>query len=129
MAGNGGRRRMIRFDHINIRVTDQEEVRDFLIPVVGLKVGPRPPFSFHGYWLYLGDQPVIHLAPRDHPGTVGWVNHVAFVGYDFEEKAAELRAAGFPFKVQTLPGTDIRQLFLDGPEGLRVELQCPPRRN
>ena len=117
---------MIRFDHVNIRVTDQEAVRDFLALIVGVKAGPRPPFDFHGYWLYLGDQPVIHLAPRDHPGDVGWVNHIAFTGFDFARKSAELSAAGVPFKVQTLPGTDIRQIFVNGPEGLRVELQCPP---
>jgi catechol 2,3-dioxygenase-like lactoylglutathione lyase family enzyme len=116
---------MIRFDHVNIRVTDQETVRDFLVAVVGVKVGPRPPFDFHGYWLYLGDQPVIHLAPRDRPGDVGWVNHIAFTGFDFEEKTAALQATGFAFRTQRLPGDGIRQIFLDGPEGLRVELQCP----
>ena len=59
---------MIRFDHVNIRVSDQEAVRDFLVAVIGVKEGPRPPFDFHGYWLYLGDLPVIHLAPRDRAG-------------------------------------------------------------
>ena len=118
---------MIRFDHVNIRVTDQEAVRDFLVAVVGVKPGPRPPFDFHGYWLYLGDLPVIHLAPRDKPGEVGWVNHIAFAGYDFERKTAELRAAGFAVKTQALPASDIRQIFVTGPEGLRIELQCEPQ--
>jgi catechol 2,3-dioxygenase-like lactoylglutathione lyase family enzyme len=129
MAGDGGGRRgeLIRFDHMNIRVTDQEAVRDFLAAVVELTVGPRPPFDFPGYWLYLGDQPVIHLAPRDHAGEIGWVNHIAFTGYDFDKKTAALKAAGYAFKVQTLPGTDIRQIFLNGPEGVRIELQCPPK--
>lgn len=116
---------MIRFNHVNIRVNDQEAVRDFLAAVIGLAVGPRPLFTFHGYWLYLGDVPVIHLAPREAPGDIGWVNHIAFSGYDFDEKTAELRAAGFTFRTQTLPDSDIRQIFLNGPEGIRVELQCP----
>lgn len=117
---------MIRFDHINIRVTDQEAVRDFLIAVAGVRVGPRPPFTFHGYWLYAGDQPVIHLAPREQPGVVGWVNHIAFAGYDLAGKTADLDARGFRYRVQLLAGTDIPQIFVDGPEGLRVELQCAP---
>jgi len=117
---------VIRFDHVNIRVADQEVVRDFLVAVIGLKIGPRPPFDFHGYWLYLGDLPVIHLAPRDREGEVGWVNHIAFSGYDFDRKTAELAAAGFAFRTQHLPDSDIRQIFLIGPEGLRIELQCPP---
>ena len=117
---------MISFNHVNIRVSDQESVRDFLAAVVGLEVGPRPPFTFHGYWLYLGDVPVIHLAPREADGDVGWVNHIAFSGYDFDRKTAELRDAGFDFWTQNLPASDIRQIFLDGPEGVRVELQCLP---
>jgi catechol 2,3-dioxygenase-like lactoylglutathione lyase family enzyme len=117
---------MIRLDHINIRAKNQEAVRDFLVTVIGLKEGPRPPFDFHGYWLYLGDQPVIHLAPRERDGEVGWVDHIAFYGFDFEAKTAALAAAGAQFKAQTLPGTEIRQIFVRGPEGLRVELQCPP---
>jgi len=116
---------MIGFNHVNIRVSDQEAVRDFLAAVIGLAIGPRPPFTFHGYWIYLGDLPVIHLAPREAPGEIGWVNHIAFAGYDFDRKTAELRAAGFTFKTQTLPGSDIRQIFLNGPEGIRIELQCP----
>jgi catechol 2,3-dioxygenase-like lactoylglutathione lyase family enzyme len=117
---------MIRFDHINIRVDDQEAVRDFLIAVVGLRVGPRPPFNFHGYWLYLREIPVVHLAPREAPGKVGWVNHIAFSGFDFTAKTAELDRVGIAYTVQTLPDTSIRQIFIDGPEGLRIELQCPP---
>ena len=117
---------MIRFDHVNIRVTDQEAVRDFLVAVVGVKQGPRPNFSFPGYWLYLGDIPVIHLAPRDREGSVGWVNHIAFQGFDVDKKAAELEAAGIPFRVQHLADTDTPQIFVEGPEGVRVELQCLP---
>jgi catechol 2,3-dioxygenase-like lactoylglutathione lyase family enzyme len=117
---------MTRFDHVNIRVANQEAVRDFLVGAIGLTVVPRPPFAFHGYWLYLGDLPVIHLAPREAPGEVGWVNHIAFAGYDFDRKTAELSAAGFAFKTQTLPGSTVRQIFLNGPEGIRVELQCQP---
>jgi catechol 2,3-dioxygenase-like lactoylglutathione lyase family enzyme len=115
---------MIRFDHVNIRVGDQEAVRDFLVAVIGLKVGPRPAFDFHGYWLYLGDLPVIHLAPREKAGEVGWVNHIAFAGFDLATKTAELKAAGFAFRVQRLADTGIPQIFLAGPEGVRVELQC-----
>ena len=117
---------MISFNHVNIRVADQETVRDFLAAVVGVKVGPRPPFTFHGYWLYLGDVPVIHLAPREAAGEIGWVNHIAFSGYDFDRKTAELRAAGFAIKTQMLPDSDVRQIFVSGPEGIRIELQCPP---
>ena len=115
----------MRFDHINIRVTDQEAARDFLVAVLGLVVGPRPNFTFPGYWLYLGEVPVIHLAPRDLPGAVGWVNHIAFTGFDFDGKCAELDAKGIAYRTQHLADTETRQIFVEGPEGIRVELQCP----
>lgn len=118
---------MIRFDHVNIRVSDQEAVRDFLVATVGLSVGPRPGFAFPGYWLYLDGEPVVHLAPRDAPGETGWVNHIAFTGFDFAAKTAALGRAGLSHRVQVQPDTGVRQIFVDGPEGLRVELQCPPQ--
>ena len=59
-------------------------------------------------------------------GEVGWVNHIAFAGYDLDRKTAELKAAGFAYRVQKLADTPIPQIFVEGPEGLRVELQCVP---
>ena len=36
-----------------------------------------------------------------------------------------LDAAGFAYTEGGIPGTSIRQLFVSGPEGLKLELQCP----
>ena len=63
-----------RFQHVNIRTTDVERARDFYVRALGLRVGDRPPFASAGYWLYLGDVPVVHLvqlAPDDarEPGS------------------------------------------------------------
>jgi catechol 2,3-dioxygenase-like lactoylglutathione lyase family enzyme len=118
---------VIRFDHVNIRVSDQEAARDFLIAVLGVAAGPRPPFDFHGYWLCLGDLPVIHLMGERGRGIggPGWVDHVAFGPFDFEAKRAELSAAGHTFRTSVMPGTGLKQIFVEGPEGIRVELQCP----
>jgi catechol 2,3-dioxygenase-like lactoylglutathione lyase family enzyme len=119
---------VIRFDHINIRVRDPEGACEFFKAAVGLSIGPRPPFSWHGYWLYLADQPVIHTAPREEDdGHEGWVNHIAFTGFDYEERKAALVQAGLKFDERRLPGSDVRQIFVSGPEGIVVELQCPPK--
>ena len=119
---------MIRFDHVNIRVDDQEAACAFLERVVGLRIGPRPPFSWHGYWLYLGDQPVVHTAPRERDETgKGWINHICFTGFDFDERKAALSQAGLTFDERQLPGSETRQIFVSGPEGLLVELQCPAK--
>ncbi len=113
------------FDHVNIVADDQEAVRDFLIAVVGVTQGPRPPFDFHGYWLYLDGRPIIHLKPRTAGIGGGWVDHIAFGPYDFEEQRQRLETARIAWRESEIPDTGIRQLFVTGPEGVLIELQCP----
>ena len=58
-----------KLDHINIRTTQPEATRDFFVDVVGLRDGERPPFNFGGYWLYAGEQAVIHLTDARDSGA------------------------------------------------------------
>src|SRR5947208_13712918 len=46
-----------RIDHYSIRTLDVEASRKFYTEIIGLKVGPRPPFDFPGVWLYNGEPP------------------------------------------------------------------------
>ena len=48
-------------DHCAIRTTRLEETRRFYVEALGLEVGPRPPLSLPGYWLYAGGRPIVHL--------------------------------------------------------------------
>jgi len=120
---------VIALNHINIHAEDLEAARDFLLAVLPeLKQGFRPPFDFKGYWLYLGDQPVIHMQNRgEGMGGRGWIDHLAFAPFDFEIEKARLDAGGFRYITGGIPGTGIRQLFVSGPEGLKIELQCPDK--
>ena len=54
-----------RMDHFSIRTVKLEETREFHENVMDLKVGDHPPLPFPGYWLYLGDDAVIHLVGID----------------------------------------------------------------
>ena len=118
---------MISLNHINIHADDLEVARDFLLAVLPeLKQGFRPPFDFNGYWLYLGEQPIIHMQNRSAGmGGRGWIDHLAFAPFDFDTEKARLDAGGFAYVIGGIPGTGIRQLFVSGPEGLKLELQCP----
>jgi catechol 2,3-dioxygenase-like lactoylglutathione lyase family enzyme len=116
----------MELNHINIRARDQEAMRDFLVTVLGLRVGDRPPFDFHGYWLYLGDKAIVHMQGTDRAADEeGWIDHIAFGPFSFAEKSAELEKAGIPFRFGDVPGRDLRQIFVEGPEGVKLELQCP----
>jgi catechol 2,3-dioxygenase-like lactoylglutathione lyase family enzyme len=117
---------MIRLDHINVHAEDLEAARDFLLAVLPLEEGFRPPFDFKGYWLYLDGKPVIHMQTRAAGmGGRGWIDHLAFAPFDFETERNRLDALGLPYVTGGIPGTGIRQLFVTGPEGLKIELQCP----
>lgn len=119
---------MIELDHINVVATDLEAVRDFLLDVlVELEEGYRPPFDFAGYWLYLDRRPIIHIKQRSvgagHGG--GWVDHLAFSPFDFHAEKRRLDELGYVYDEGEIPGEGIQQLFVHGPEGLKIELQCP----
>lgn len=117
---------MIRLDHINLHADDLHAARDFLTTVLPLVQGFRPPFDFPGYWLYLDNEPIIHMQSRTGgAGGRGWVDHLAFASFDFETEKKRLGALGYPYVIGGIPGTGIRQLFVSGPEGLKIELQCP----
>jgi glyoxylase I family protein len=114
------------FQHVNIRCTDAGRARDFYVRALGLRVGDRPPFASFGYWLYLGDVPVVHLvqlAPDDtrEPGS-GRVDHVAFHGVDIAATRQTLTAAGIPFREAVVPRDNTVQIFIHDPDGLKIEL-------
>jgi catechol 2,3-dioxygenase-like lactoylglutathione lyase family enzyme len=114
------------FQHVNTRSSDVERTKDFYVRVIGLRVGDRPPFAFHGYWLYLGDQPVLHLVQRPegqphHDGS-GNVDHIAFRAVDLEGTRAALRAAGVEFREAIVPRDQTVQIFVHDPDGIKVEL-------
>ena len=52
------------FAHYNLRAPREllDQLRDFYCEVVGLTVGPRPPFSSYGHWLYIKEHDVLHLS-------------------------------------------------------------------
>jgi catechol 2,3-dioxygenase-like lactoylglutathione lyase family enzyme len=114
------------FEHVNIRSTDVERAREFYVAALGLRVGDRPPFASVGYWLYLGDNPVVHLVQRasGEPGTAGSgnVDHLAFRGVDLDGTRQTLRAAGVEFREAVVPRDNTIQVFLYDPDGLKLEL-------
>ena len=119
---------VLAFNHFNLRAPTvlTDALKDFYVDVVGLSVGWRPPFDFPGYWLYLGEQAVLHLVgvppAREAPARGGTFDHVAFTCTGLAETEARLRAQGVDYRSVRVPGTDQVQLFLTDPAGNGVEL-------
>ncbi|MBT3170472.1 MAG: glyoxalase [Rhodospirillaceae bacterium] len=116
-------------NHVTIRPRDLETTRNFYVDIVGLRDGERPPFGFPGYWLYAGAAPVLHLiGSRGSTATgSGAVDHVAFAyeAEDYDRVVAALAAHGFDCARQTVPTLGSRQLFIEDPDGVCVELNFP----
>ena len=116
-------------DHYNIRAPSPllEALRDFYVATLGLRVGPRPRFRTHGYWLYAGEQAVLHLSGTrtDEVREVGVTptfDHVAFRCDDDAAMRATLDAAGIHFVVEDAPERSQRQIFFRDPAGNGIEL-------
>ena len=116
--------------HVNIRVRDLEASKAFYVQAVGLRVGPRPAVASVGYWLYAGDEPVIHLVqvPPDQGAAAGSgaVDHIAFRGIDLESTRDHFAALGLVFGEALIPRDGTRQLFVHDPDGIKIELNFEP---
>jgi catechol 2,3-dioxygenase-like lactoylglutathione lyase family enzyme len=139
-----------RVDHYSIRTLDLEASRRFYTEVIGLKEGPRPPFDFPGYWLYSGEPPadlsnvaknygLVHLmgpakglteylGDRDAAslkGGTGPLDHVAFAATGRDAMVERCKRHKVEFFERDVPLLGIRQMFLEDPDGVTIELNYP----
>ena len=122
-----------QLDHFTINVGDLDASTRFYTDIVGLRKGPRPDFSVGGAWLYCGDRPLVHLIDDDSRRTAqlgaadgaGALDHIAFRAAGFEAMRQRLRDKRVTFDEQTVPGLDLQQLFLEDPDGIRLEFNFP----
>ena len=120
-------------NHVLVLAEDLGATRDFYVDVLGLEVGERPPFKFPGYWLYLGDQAVVHLASKDPGGSgksagddgTGAIDHIAFEASGLADMTALLEARGIPVRQREVPSLGLRQLFIQDPNRVTIELNYP----
>ena len=50
-----------KLDHVSIATDQLEDTKKFYCDLLGLKVGHRPKLKSSGYWLYSGEEAIIHL--------------------------------------------------------------------
>lgn len=115
--------------HYNLRVERalMERLREFYEQVIGLRLGPRPAFGSFGYWLYAGDQDVLHLSEeqahdRRRIGSDLTFDHVALACSDWPAFEARLQAHALAYQLDMVPGNGRLQVFLRDPAGNGVEL-------
>jgi catechol 2,3-dioxygenase-like lactoylglutathione lyase family enzyme len=128
---------LTKIEHYLVLTDDLEATRDFYVQVLGMHAGTRPPLGFPGYWVYVGDTPCIHIAEwktytahslgkgipvSTRAEGTGPVDHIAFHGHDYDEIVARLEKHGTAFIRNDRPNGTLRQLFLQDPNGVKIEI-------
>jgi extradiol dioxygenase family protein len=119
-----------RLHHFNIRCApaDLEAIERFYTTVAGLQRGPRPAtLRNEGLWMYLGDQPIVHVTARCAPGDIdiehrGSVDHIALQSRGAAEFLARLERLGIARKCYKGNGF---QVFVTDPVGTQIEFNFP----
>jgi catechol 2,3-dioxygenase-like lactoylglutathione lyase family enzyme len=110
-------------DHVNIRTANLEAMTHFYAEVVGLVLGPRPPFSFGGAWLYCGDKAAVHLVAREvEQRGEAPIDHFAFRAQGLTDFLARLKSLRVPYRVTVVPHLELRQVNIADPDGNRIEV-------
>ena len=127
--------------HILIHTDDVEETASWFEENLGLMRGAVPDFKVPVVWLYVGDVPAIHIAPFPEEGEtqrfqdrylggrkteVDWgsgvIDHVAFGCTGLAGMIDRLDTHKAKYLKRQANAGDLFQLFIDGPNGMRIEL-------
>jgi catechol 2,3-dioxygenase-like lactoylglutathione lyase family enzyme len=118
--------RVLGLDHVNIAGSTAliERCRSFYVDILGLTQGHRPSFRTRGFWLYAGDDPVIHLTERERDSGDGAtsLDHFAFRCEGLEEAMQRLEQHRVEFTLDPARDTKAAQLFVQDPAGVSLEL-------
>ena len=126
-------------DHVNIRTQRLAETIEFYTKALGMSCRPVPGSSdqTRGAWIYDDeDRPVVHLGtyearyPTDEimpqgkePSRGGGaINHVALECTGYDDIVASLQAANHPLAFSNIPSISLRQVFVEDPNGITLEL-------
>jgi catechol 2,3-dioxygenase-like lactoylglutathione lyase family enzyme len=115
--------------HINIKAPAllMEEEKRFFCDVLGLREGHRPDFSSQGYWLYCGDQAIVHLSLSDQHLSnecQSYFDHVAFQTTDLQDLLQRLETADIEHSSNHVSELGMTQIFLKSPSATGIEVNC-----
>ena len=121
-----------RLQHVLVLTDDLDATRTSTAACSGSPSESARRSRFPGYWLYSDGVACLHVAERASydahaagmglPAKASPVDHVAFETDGHEVLVERLAAAGIEVTTNAVPGSGMRQLFFDDPNGARIEL-------
>ncbi len=128
-------------EHLLLLVDDVDATADWFVENIGMERGHTPDFKVPVTWLYIGERDVLHIAhvpsggkekrfqdrylggrvSQETSGT-GIIDHVAFRCSVLPEMIERLESNRAEFLQRQANDGDLYQLFISGPNGMRVEL-------
>lgn len=111
-------------DHVNILTPNLEEMTAWYCEILGMTKGDRPPFSFDGAWLYVGDLAYVHLVstPTKRKAVEPQIEHFAFKATGLREFLDLLDRRNIPYRRSEVPSFDIIQINIHDPDGNRIHV-------
>jgi len=129
---------LTHLEHFLIQTEDLDGTVDWYVDVLGMEEGPHPDFKMPVRWLYLGEEPVLHLTVggenvsenrKKYLGQQstatkgsGVVDHVAFRATGLTEMMNRLDNKGIEYTKRQVDDQGLFQLFLIDPNEVKVEL-------
>ena len=129
---------LTHLEHFLIQTEDLDGTVAWYTDVLGMEQGPHPDFKMPVRWLYLGDEPVLHLTVggenvsenrKKYLGQQstatkgsGVVDHVAFRATGLADRIAHLDAKGIDYTKRQVDDQELFQIFLIDPNEVKVEL-------
>ena len=119
-----------KLDHVNVRTANLKAMVDWYTNILGMQSGDRPNFAFPGAWMYVGDEPVVHLVGVKGAAGAGSegdlkLEHFALSATGLKEFEAHLTAAGEKYEKRDVPGFPITQFNIWDPDGNHIHIDFP----
>ncbi len=114
-----------RLDHANLRTTQLDVMIEWYTRVLGFKQGWRPNFPFPGAWMYIEDEPLVHLVDVDQPIPQSdnlSLEHVAFSAKGLKKFRAHLAEHDVRCDEIEVPGAGILQFNIWDPDGNHLHI-------
>lgn len=141
----------LRFmEHFLILTDEPERTRDWWVDTLGFRSGDHPEFGFPVYWLYIGDQDVVHIGKRNHSdhqneylrapesaagehadrtgagGNTGSIDHICFNCDGIEAFIERLEGQNIDFSERQAHSQAFHQVFFWEPiNNIKIELNFP----